>query len=164
MWTIWTKLWLFLSAARMGTRRRYLHRMARRLDGSVTKRPRATLASISESLRRWPIFHSADGRIVSSAIFMVRAEMPLSSTPIRKLWLSAGPRNTAGNSSGYVNSHHRGTETQRKRESKRPTNGADHWCHDRGSSSPRSRVVGISLRGRLVSRIAFERAFVSAAG
>src|SRR6202167_2481122 len=78
-------------------------RSPRRLGASGMRLRRETSGSISEWLRRWLTFRLAAGRTASLGICMRRGAMRSSAIPRRKLWLSAGPRNTRANSNQFEN-------------------------------------------------------------
>src|SRR5580698_1627538 len=98
MLVIWTTRWRSLLAVRLVIRRHCLRRVDRRRGVFVTKLRREISALTLEWLRRWPIFRSAAGRTVSSALCMRRDGTRSSSTPRRRLWWSAGLRSTRGSS------------------------------------------------------------------
>src|SRR5882757_5310811 len=85
------RLWIFCTAARMGTRRRSLLPADRQRGNFAMKRRRATSESISAWPLPWRISLSADGKTVSSAFCTGRGATPWSFIRSPK-WLSSAGR------------------------------------------------------------------------
>src|ERR1700722_3177033 len=100
--TAWTKRWESWRAVRLGTRLRYLLRVGRRRDAFDMKLRQEILALTLAWPRRWLIFRLADGKTAFLGSCTDRDAMRWSSILRKKLWSSAGLRNTRASFRSWI--------------------------------------------------------------